>query len=72
MIGVWYPRLKFIYSKVGEIQLFTAIRRNRFLFTIFLRPFIHTNKTIQCITFTKKINKQKEKLQFPYITTPNP
>ena len=54
MISVWYPRLKFIYSKVGGIQLFTAIRRNRFLITIFLRPFIHTNKTKQCITFTKK------------------
>ena len=31
MISVWYPRLKFIYNKVGEIQLITAIRRNRFL-----------------------------------------
>ena len=41
MISVWYPRLKFIYSKVGGIQLVTAIRRNRFLNTIFLRPFIH-------------------------------
>ena len=37
MISVWYPRLKFIYSKVGGIQLITAIRRNRFLIKIFLR-----------------------------------
>ena len=31
MISVWYPSLKFIYNKAGEIQLITAIRRNRFL-----------------------------------------